>query len=361
MKTLKVATVFSGVGSFETALKNLNIGHDIVFACDNGEREIKQTAEEIKRAICGLNDIQANSYVKKLYESTHKPNYVKQTYLANYSIAEKDWYDDIRFLNGKPFSGQIDIFVGGSPCQSFSLMGKRGGLEDTRGTLFFEYARLIKEMQPRVFIYENVPGMLNHDNGKTWQTIKNVFDDLGYHVTTDILNAMDYGLPQNRKRLFVVGFKDNVDFSFGPKTVLNKTMFDYLENEIPARFYLGKKGFEFVTNPHYSGRATVNSPIIRTQKANQQFNWNGNFVFQRIEEVNDNPEIMARAYVGVYKGEKGVCRQLTHRECFRLMGYPDSFQIVVPNVQAYRQAGNSIAVNVMEMIVESIIGSGALA
>jgi len=358
MKPLKVATVFSGVGSFETALNNLGIKHEIVFACDNGEREISGKFEEIKKHILGLSSIEANTYVKGLYDATRKPNYVKQTYFANYDITEEKWYEDIRFLDGKPFKGQIDLYVGGSPCQSFSNMGKRKGLEDTRGTLFFEYARLIKEMQPKVFIYENVPGMLNHDKGNTWKTIKSVFDELGYHIQMDILNAQDYGLPQNRKRLFVIGFKNEHKFSFAPKIPLEKTMFDYLEEKVQPRFYLGKKGFEFVTNPIYFGRAEVNSPIIRTQKANQQFNWNGDFVFQPIEEVEHDADILKRAYVGQYKGQTGVCRQLTHRECFRLMGYPDTFKIVVPNVQAYRQAGNSIAVNVMEMVIKSIIETG---
>ncbi len=359
MKKLRVATVFSGIGAFEQALKKLNLEHEIVFACDNGEREIGESAEEIKSAIAGLTNEEANAYVKGLYAKTKRPNYVKQTYVANYPISENRWFEDIRFIDGNQFKGKVDIFVGGSPCQSFSDMGKRGGLEDARGTLFYDYARLIKEMEPEVFIYENVPGMLHHDGGRTWDTIYKIFKGLGYKLNVDILNSVNYGIPQNRKRLFVVGFKDkDLKFAFEPAQALERTMFDFLEEKVDAKFYLGQKGFEFVTNPKYIGRARVNQEIIRTEKANQQFNWNGDFVFETLDKVKDRKDVMTRAYVGQWNGKMGVCRQLTHRECFRLMGYPDSFKIVVPNVPAYRQAGNSIVVNVIESVVRAILKTG---
>lgn len=359
MKKLRVATVFSGIGAFEQALIKLNLEHEIVFACDNGEREIKESTAEIKSAIAGLSNEGANAYVKGLYAKIEKPNYVKQTYMANYSIAKDQWFEDIRFIDGNQFKGEVDIFVGGSPCQSFSDMGKRGGLEDARGTLFFDYARLIKEMEPEVFIYENVPGMLHHDGGRTWGTIYKIFVSLGYKLNVAILNSVDYGIPQSRKRLFVVGFRNkDFKFAFESARVLERTMFDFLEEKASAKFYLGQKGFEFVTNPKYKGRARVNQEIIRTEKANQQFNWNGDFVFETLDEVKDRKDVMTRAYVGRWHGKTGVCRQLTHRECFRLMGYPDSFKIVVPNVPAYRQAGNSIVVNVIESVVRAILKTG---
>ena len=115
-----------------------------------------------------------------------------------------------------------------------------------------------------------------------------------------------------------------------------------------------KKGFEFVSNPKNINRARVNNDIIRTQKANQQFNWNGDFVFESLNEKKHNDDILKRAYVGIWKGKQGVIRQLSHRECLRLMGFLDSFKIVVPNIQIYRQAGNSIVVNVLEEIIKEI-------
>ena len=156
--------------------------------------------------------------------------------------------------------------------------------------------------------------------------------------------------------MFVVGFKDhNVNFEFPKEMQLTKRASDFFEENIPAKHYLGKKGFEFVTNQKYKNRARVNKDIIQTQKANQQFNWNGDFVFEPLDKVKNNSEIMARAHVDYFKGELGVCRQLTYRECMRLMGFSDEFKIVVPNVPAYRQAGNSIVVNVLEEIVKEIM------
>lgn len=354
-KKIKVATVFSGIGAPEQALKKLNIDYNIVFACDNDEIELKESFEDIKQNFKKSQYSDINKFVSDIYSNTKKPKYVKQSYFANYDIDEERWYPDIRFLDGKKYKNNIDIFIGGSPCQSFSIIGKRGGLEDARGTLFYEYARLVKEMQPKVFVYENVPGMLVHDGGNTWKVIQNVFKTLGYKIKYQVLNSKDYGIPQNRKRLFVVGIKKQYpDFSFPEPFELQKTMFDFLEEEVNFRHYLGKKGFEFVTNPKYKNRARVNKEIIQTEKANQQFNWNGDFVFEELEKVKDNPKIMTRAYVGDFEGKKGVIRQLSYRECMRLMGFSDDYKIVVPNVPAYRQAGNSIVVNVIEEIIKEI-------
>lgn len=354
-KKIRIGTVFSGIGAPEQALKKLGIKTQIVFACDNGEIELKKDIKEIKKEIEGLSFDEVNMHIKELYAKTNKINYVKQSYMANYDVEEENWFDDIRFLDGSHYKGDVDILVGGSPCQSFSIIGKRAGLEDTRGTLFYEFARLIKECEPKVFIYENVLGMLNHDHGNTWKVIKEVFDSLGYKIYFDILNAKDYGIPQDRKRLFVVGFKDKkTKFEFPKPITLTTKMKDYLEERVEPKHYLGKKGFEFVTNPKYKNRARINSSIIQTQKANQQFNWNGDFVFEELDHVINSKLIMERAYVSQWNGRTGVIRQLSYRECLRLMGFSDDFKIVVPNVPAYRQAGNSIVVNVLEHIFNEI-------
>lgn len=355
MKTINIATVFSGIGAPEQALRRLGIKNKIIFACDNGEIEIKNKIEDLKESTKKMSSSEVNSFIKDVYKKSGKINYVKKSYMANYVVDEKDWYDDIRFLDGKPYKNKVDILVGGSPCQSFSIIGKRAGLEDTRGTLFYDFARLVDEIKPAVFIYENVPGMLTHDRGNTWKVISSVFDSLGYKVYKDLLNAKDYGIPQDRLRLFVVGFKDNsVNFEFPEKINLTKEMKDYLEKEVDPKHYLGKKGFEFVTNPKYKNRARISPTIIQTQKANQQFNWNGDFVFEPLSKVENNKDIMGRAYVSNWNGQEGVIRQLTYRECLRLMGFADDFKIVVPNVPAYRQAGNSIVVDVLVDIFKEI-------
>jgi len=352
---LKIATVFSGIGAFEQALNKKKIPHETLFACDNGERYLDLSKDEIISKFNNSDYKDINDYINYLYSTVNKPNYVKRTYEMNYTFDK--WYEDIRFIDGNIYKGKIDILVGGSPCQSFSIIGKRGGLEDTRGTLFYDYARLIKESQPNAFIFENVAGLLNHDKGKTWETIHNVFEDLGYKWYMKVINSLDHGIPQQRKRVFIIGFKNKmVQFVFPKSRTLSKTMFDYLETIVNNKFYLGKKGFEFVTNSKYKNRAQVNNEIIRTQKANQQFNWNGDFYFEPIHNfAKRNQDIPSKAYISTFNGEKGVIRKLTHIELLRLMGFQDDFKIVSHDTQAYRQIGNSIVVTIFEDLIDNIL------
>ena len=149
---LNVATVFSGIGAPEQALKRLRVDYRIVFACDNGERAIDIDCDlEIKKVKSLKSIKEKKEYVDKLYlEKTRRHNFVKDSYLANYSIEDNNYFEDVKLLDGTDFKNKIDLFIGGSPCQSFSIAGARGGFEDTRGTLFYEFARLVKEIQPKV-------------------------------------------------------------------------------------------------------------------------------------------------------------------------------------------------------------------
>lgn len=358
---IRLATVFSGIGAIEQAMKKMNIDHKIIFACDNGECELEHTMEEILNDTNHMRLEQREKYVEGLYKGIKQPNYMQISYLANYDLDEQNFHQDIRFIDGRKYKGTIDLLVGGSPCQSFSIIGKRGGFKDTRGTLFYEYARLIKEIQPKTFIFENVRGMLNHDKGKTWDTIKNVFNELNYNIFINdnpILNAKDYGIPQNRPRLFVVGIRKDIEpiknFKFPNKKDLKSKVSDYYETKVDPKYYLGQKGFEFVTNIKYKNRAQVNRDIMMCQKANQQFNWNGDFVFEQYDPKKHNDEILNRAHLSTYQDQKGLIRKLTPRECLRLMGFSDDFDIVVPDVQIYRQAGNSIVVTIFEALLEEL-------
>ncbi|HDR7900621.1 TPA: DNA (cytosine-5-)-methyltransferase [Bacillus cereus] len=350
--------------------------------------------------------IKKKEYVDNLYKSKKKSNFVLQSYLANYDINEEHFHWNASFLDGKQYKDQIDLFVGGSPCQSFSMVGKRRGLQDTRGTLFYEYARLIEEVQPKVFIYENVKGLINHDGGNTWATMQQVFDDLNYNWEYQVLNSKNYGIPQNRERLFVVGFRKDIklsnEFSFPKPLPLEKTMQDFLLDSVSGKYYLNKKGVEFVTKEkNITKRYTqIDGEIQLCQKANQQFNWHGDFVF--VEENKDKEKMMEdlekyflsekvekyvmssgtknfyskpkidleiarpllttmhkmhRAGVDNYVTTQGRIRKLTPRECLRLMGFCDSFKIVVSDTQMYQQAGNSIVVDVLMELMKSIINS----
>ena len=352
---LNVATVFSGIGAVEQALKQLRVKYKIKFACDNGERYLKLTYDEICELTSGLSKQEKEKKIIEIYNETKKENLVKKSYLANYSNELESWYEDIRFLDGTEYNGKIDLLVGGSPCQSFSTYGKKMGLEDVRGTLFYDYARLIKESQPKVFIFENVSGMLTHDHGHTWSVIQDVFKSLNYTVTPKVLNAQEYGLPQMRKRLFVLGVREdlNLNITFPPdKVELTSFAEDYLESYVDNKYYLPFKGFRYVTEPERNeGRARVNRSIIGCQTANQQFNWTGDF---RIESPQKRHIEDQRIYVGEYNGRPAVARKLTPRECLNLMGF-DSFHIVVPDQVMYRQAGNSIAVPVLKCILSNIL------
>ncbi|RHS27624.1 DNA (cytosine-5-)-methyltransferase [Roseburia sp. AF12-17LB] len=343
-------------------------------------------------------------YVDSLYEDLEKRNKVKASYTANYDIKEDDFHWNIAFLDGKQYAGKVDLFVGGSPCQSFSFVGKQRGLDDTRGTLFYEYARLIDEIRPKVFIYENVRAVTSHDGGKTWKKMQQVFSELDYSFSWKVLNARDYGVPQNRERLFVVGFRNDLDldveFSFPQAIELEKKMQDFLLDNAPGGYFLPEKGVDFVTSEkNLSKRFTqIDGEVQLCQKKNQQFNWHGDFVFQSEEDAEKNhipdlekyylsekvrkyvlstgtknfyskPETdlevarpllttmhkMHRAGVDNYVTTDGRLRKLTPRECLRLMGFSDSFKIVVSDTSMYQQAGNSIVVDVLIHIMEQIL------
>ena len=353
---VRLATVFSGIGAIEQALKQMGIEHEIVFACDNGERYLDVDVEDIKKEIKkAKGEEPAEKVVSRLYDETGKVNNVKKSYFANYKIDEDRWFEDIRFVDGKPFKGQVDLFVGGSPCQSFSTYGHRKGLEDTRGTLFYDYARLVKEIQPKAFIFENVTGLLNHDNGKTWDVISNTFKSLKYDIKMEILDAKDYNLPQLRKRVFVVGIRRDLkcpEFQFPPKVELTHKSTEYLDAEVDDKYYLGEKGFNFVTKVERSQRrARVNQDVIGCQTANQQFNWVGDF---RVETPKPHHYDDPRIFIGQYEGKDAVARKMTPQELLRLMGF-ENFNVVVDDNTIWRQTGNSIAVPVLKAVTQSIL------
>lgn len=367
--TTRIATLFSGIGAIEYAFKRCKLKAEIVFASDNDK-------------------------------------FVKESYFANYDMDEQRWYNDVRDIKAKKYKGEVDLLVGGSPCQSFSMVGKRKGLKDTRGTLFYEFARIVKECQPKIFIFENVKGLINHDKGNTFETIKATFDELGYKYFYQVMNAKDYGMAQHRERIFVVGFKDkSIDFEFPEPIKLEHKMQDFLEDYTDSKYYLKEKGVKFVTSSKNRKKryTQINGDIAICQKANQQFNWHGDFVFESQEnqefdefifDVNEVEEKyylsekttkyvlsegtknfktriktdlevarpllqsmhkMHRAGVDNYvTHNKGRIRKLTPKECLRLMGFRDDFKQVVSDTQMYRQAGNSIVVDVLIALLKQM-------
>jgi DNA (cytosine-5)-methyltransferase 1 len=365
MKEIKVATVFSGIGAPEQALKRLNVKHKIIFACDNGERLVNLDKDQIVEKMKGLKSSEEKRiFVDELYKTrTRKTNFVQISYLANYKVEKDNFFQDVTLLDGSDFKNKVDFFIGGSPCQSFSIAGHRGGFEDTRGTLFHDYARLIKQLQPKVFIYENVYGVLNHDKGQTWKIMQNVFSELGYYFKWQIMDAKNYGMPQSRRRLFVVGFKDKKffeKFEF-PKSIELEHYVQYFlednaaigsilnvngklqhvndEKGYPAdRYFLSPKILKYVTSPgtkkFYHENAETNLKVARALLSTM-----GN---------------SHRASVDNYYTTDGRLRRLTEREAHRLMGFPDDYKIEVSVAQAYKQAGNSIVVDVLMYLFKEI-------
>nr|MCR5083085.1 DNA (cytosine-5-)-methyltransferase [Parasporobacterium sp.] len=254
------------------------------------------TLEIIKKLKAMDSYDEKKAYVDSLYKEREINNKVKKSYLANYKLAERHFHWNVSFLDGLEYRDKVDLFVGGSPCQSFSLVGKQRGLEDTRGTLFYEYARLVKEIRPKIFIYENVRAILSNDEGRTWQVMQDVFTSLDYTWDYQILNAKDYGIPQNRERVFVVGFRNDLrlkeKFSFPKPFELKSFMKDYLLDNVSGKYYLPKKGVDFVTSDkNLTKRYTqIDGDIALCQKKNQQFNWHGDFVFE--EECKNKEKTM---------------------------------------------------------------------
>ena len=191
----------------------------------------------------GMTQEERETYVDGLYDQKGN-NYIKDAFFANHNIDESSWHTDIRFMDATKYKGQVDLYVGGSPCQSYSRSGKRLGLEDTRGTLFYEFAKRIEECEPKVFIYENVAGMLSagDDEKSGLEAALEVFSTLGYHLYWNVMNSKEYGIPQNRERVWVVGFKEKREFLFPNPIPLTTFMYDYLDkspySELPNRRYL---------------------------------------------------------------------------------------------------------------------------
>lgn len=379
LKPLRVGTLFSGIGAFEQALKQMQIPHEIVFACDNGERYLKPTAEELKKYAVSIGKTKPDeieAVVSRLYDQTGKPNNVRKSYEANYGEMGDRWHDDVRFMDGKKYKGKVDILVGGSPCQSFSTYGLKRGLEDARGTLFYDYARMIKEVQPKVFIFENVRGLVLHDKGNTWRVIREVFESLDYDIgEPQVLNAQDYGLPQMRKRLFVVGIKKSLktgSFKYPEKIPLvdkaSDPKYEKAPKDVPIGYYLPEKGYKWVTEIDRSkNKARLNRDVIGCQTAVQQVNWSGDFRLEvaRPEHKKPGSGVFVTRYEGPierlrkqFAGKDVVVRKLMPEECFRLMGFED-FKVhpdlIGDDKVLYRQAGNSIAVPVLKALMSSIL------
>ncbi len=285
----------------------------------------------------------------------------KKTYTHNYGDVP---FGDITLEETKSYiPDNFDVLCAGFPCQAFSIAGKRGGFEDTRGTLFFDVAEIIRRKQPRAIFLENVKGLRNHDKGRTLETILNTLrNDLGYYVPEPkIINAKDFGTPQNRERIYIVGFHPdtNIDEFNYPEIFSQAVSFaDVKEREVvPTKYYLSTqylKTLEEHKSRHASKGNGFGFEIIPDDGIANAVVCGGmgrerNLVLDhRITDFTPTTKI---------KGEvnrEGI-RKMTPREWARLQGFPEEFDIVVADASAYKQFGNSVAVPAIQATAEKII------
>ena len=321
--TFKFIDLFAGIGGFRMALQNLG--------------------------------------GKCVYTSEWDPQ-AQKTYRANYG--EVPFGDITKEKNKQYIPDEFDVLCAGFPCQAFSIAGKRGGFEDTRGTLFFDVAEIIKRKTPKAIFLENVKGLRNHNGGKTLATILNVLrNDLGYYVPEpQIVNAKDYGVPQNRERIYIVGFRNDLgidNFQY-PESLGQEVTFgdDAMEKEpVATKYYLSTQylktlkehkarheskgnGFGYGIIPH---DGIANAIVVGGMGRER------NLVYDdRIVDFNPTTHI---------KGEvnrEGI-RKMTPREWARLQGFPDNFIIPVADASAYKQFGNSVAVPAIQATAEKIL------
>jgi DNA (cytosine-5)-methyltransferase 1 len=287
----------------------------------------------------------------------------QKTYKANFG--EVPFGDITKDYIKKFIPDEFDVLCAGFPCQAFSIAGKRGGFEDTRGTLFFDVAQIIKKHQPKAIFLENVKGLVSHDKGKTLATIINVLrNDLGYYVPDPkVMNAKDFGVPQNRERIFIVGFRQDLDinhFSY-PETLNIKASFaDVKEEEaVSVKYYLSEtylntlvnhkrrhenkgNGFGYEIIPDHS---IANAVVCGGMGRERNLVYDDRLVdFTPITHIKGNVNRL------------GI-RKMTPREWARLQGFPDKFIIPVADASAYKQFGNSVAIPAIQATAKKIINA----
>jgi DNA (cytosine-5)-methyltransferase 1 len=247
--------------------------------------------------------------------------YAIATYQSHFP--EHKNYGDITKINEQELP-DFDMLVGGFPCQAFSIAGKRKGFEDTRGTLFFDIARIIKAKQPRLVFLENVKGLLSHDNGETFRTIIATLDELGYDLQWQVLNSKNFGVPQNRERVFIVGHLRGTSrpevFPLEPSNGTNAVEINILAHKDKYRR----------ANQVYARNAITET--LSTCGGGGQHPC----TLQPVEE-------------------NAMVRRLTPLECERLQGFPDNWTSICSDTQRYKQCGNAVTVNVIQAITEKLL------
>ena len=258
-----------------------------------------------------------------------------RAYYANYGIMP---HGDITSVQTDDIPDH-DVLFAGFPCQPFSIIGNRKGFDDIRGTLFFEIARILEAKKPSMFVLENVKQLSRHDNGKTLQIILDTLRDLGYTVYCDVLNAMDFGLPQKRERTIIVGFHDMVKFSF-PAEKTGWDLSELLEpdKDVDKKYFASERIIRKRKEKHTS---THNPAIWHENKSGNICSYPYSCALRAGASYN-------------YLLVNGI-RRLTPREMLRLQGFPDTFKIVCNDSQTRKQAGNAVPINMISSVLKEAL------
>jgi len=328
--------MFSGIGGFELGIQRTmdsmgQLQQEVPTKDGNADGTTPQRVEISACECVGYSEI--DKYAIETYQKNFEGH-------KNYGDANTIRTDTIP---------DFDLLVGGFPCQAFSMAGHRRGFEDTRGTLFFEIARVIKDKQPRLFVLENVKGLLNHNRGETFTTILKTIDELGYDAEWEVLNSKHHGVPQNRERVFIIGYLRGTSrpevFPLGSSS------------STPIQIAIKDKFQKTVYDPEGI------SPTIRE----------GHGDVVRIIQLNQPEHSTDRLYsteglartlrsnaggcgakTGAYQTDTGI-RKLTPTECERLQGFPDGWTEGVSDTQRYKQLGNAVTVNVIEAVMSRLL------
>ncbi|WP_105142999.1 DNA cytosine methyltransferase [Streptococcus suis] len=338
---MKFLDLFAGIGGFRLGMERA--GHECVGFC-----EIDQ-------------------FARKSYKAIHDTE------------GEFDFHDITRVTDESVRGiGRVDVICGGFPCQAFSIAGKRAGFEDTRGTLFFEIARFASILRPKYLFLENVVGLLNHDNGNTFETILGALDELGYDAEWQVFNSKNFGVPQNRERVFIIGHLRGAGgraiFPFGRGDKEIGSLQGQSTNTITARYGEAQGSGSYIIegqqpkiiqrgHGYNQGGEHDITPTL-TSNSWQENNHVKVYDFYNRKTKDEVGTLTASGHQGNTKaGTFGILdgiriRKLTPRECWRLQGFPDwvfdKAQAVNSNSQLYKQAGNSVTVNVIEAIAKRL-------
>lgn len=349
---MKYVSLFAGIGGFDKALNDL--GHECVYVNEWD----KYSAQTYEKNFCfeaqteRIREADPEGLRKQTDQSDHEGN----TGLGNSGTGIQQHIDrgtirqyDNRKRNGHPkvdtrsitdvSESDIpdhDLLVGGFPCQAFSIAGKRQGFNDTRGTLFFDVARIIKTKRPRYLILENVKGLLSHDSGRTFKTILSTLTELGYDIQTMVLNSKNFGVPQNRERVFIIGNLRGIPrpkvFPFGENARLSIKRQGQISPTITQRYYKqGQSDPYIVTEKPKTGK----SSLLKNGDQSNNIDTRGGSAYPTNLRI----------------------RRLTPLECLRLQGFPDDWFDVpgLSDTQKYKQAGNAVTVNVVYEIMKRFL------